>query len=470
MGEAEILGGQQVFARRVRLEDMVLVAVEELPLALEGIVQVDAGVGGVVAGHLDLNDARQSLAAVEGEGDAILRGGKAQGCAHLRGGVLHIAARDADGVVIGLDHEGLAVQTEGIQHLAGDGGELPLCEGHFVGAVGLDGLHDGVGDDLTVAVVGAAAAVAGAGSIPVDDDRHRGGRRAVGDDDGGRARTHGGDDALGAHSGHLGVIGLEGEGLGGGRGGHFAGDGAAGARLEDDIARVQVDGLTVCAAVDDLDRGRCTHIAAGGGDGGGAGGDTGDFAEVVDGSHSGIGGAEAHVGVIRRAGRQHAQRQGSGLADSDGAGGQRDVHLLDDHGFIQLGGDGVDAAHAVCAGDDLRRADAHRLRHALRRHVHDGAVVGDKSYRGFACGLGGQNDRRKLLLRPHRHGGGVSAGLDALHSRRGPGQREGSGRVQGTGCRGRKRGAGGQQAQQSGAHGQHFQVQFHSFVPLWALM
>ena len=40
MGEAEILGGQQVFARRVRLEDMVLVAVEELPLALEGIVQV----------------------------------------------------------------------------------------------------------------------------------------------------------------------------------------------------------------------------------------------------------------------------------------------------------------------------------------------------------------------------------------------------------------------------------------------
>ena len=38
MDEAEILGGQQVFARRVRLEDMVLVAVEELPLALEGIV------------------------------------------------------------------------------------------------------------------------------------------------------------------------------------------------------------------------------------------------------------------------------------------------------------------------------------------------------------------------------------------------------------------------------------------------
>ena len=162
MGEAEILGGQQIFARRVRLEDMVLVAVEELPLALEGIVQVDVGIDGVVAGHLDLNDARQSLAAVEGEGDAILRGGKAQGCAHLRGGALHIAARDADGVVIGLDHEGLAVQTEGIQHLAGDGGELALCEGHFVGAVGLDGLHDGVGDDLTVAVVGAAAAIAGA--------------------------------------------------------------------------------------------------------------------------------------------------------------------------------------------------------------------------------------------------------------------------------------------------------------------
>ena len=246
MDEAEILGGQQVFARRVCLEDMISVAVEELPLALDSVVEVDAGVGGVVAGHLDLNDARQSLAAVEGEGDAILRGGKAQGCAHLRGGVLHIAARDADGVVIGLDHEGLAVQTEGIQHLAGDSGDLALCKGHFVGAVGLDGLHDGVGDDLTVAVVGAAAAIAGAGSIPVDDDRHRSGRRAVGDDDGGRARTHGSDDALGAHSGHLGVIGLEGEGLGGGRRGHFAGDGAAGTRFEDDIARVQVDGLTVC--------------------------------------------------------------------------------------------------------------------------------------------------------------------------------------------------------------------------------
>ena len=53
-------------------------------LALDGIVQVDAGVGGVVAGQLDLNDARQSLAAVEGEGDAILRGGKAQGCPTFR--------------------------------------------------------------------------------------------------------------------------------------------------------------------------------------------------------------------------------------------------------------------------------------------------------------------------------------------------------------------------------------------------
>ena len=61
MGEAEILGGQQVFARRVRLEDIILVAVEELPLALDGIVQVDAGVGGVVAGQLNLNNAQQSL-------------------------------------------------------------------------------------------------------------------------------------------------------------------------------------------------------------------------------------------------------------------------------------------------------------------------------------------------------------------------------------------------------------------------
>ena len=45
MDEAEILGGQQVFARRVCLEDMIPVAVEELPLALDGVVEVDAGVG-----------------------------------------------------------------------------------------------------------------------------------------------------------------------------------------------------------------------------------------------------------------------------------------------------------------------------------------------------------------------------------------------------------------------------------------
>ena len=40
----------------------------------------------------------------------------------------------------------------------------------------------------------------------------------------------------------------------------------------------------------------------------------------------------------------------------------------------------------------------------------------------------------------------------------------------GTSLSARKRSAADQQTQQSGAHGQHFRVQFHSFVPLWALV
>ena len=472
MDEAEILGGQQVFARRVCLEDMIPVAVEELPLTLDGVVEVDAGVGGVVAGHLDLNDAGQSCAAVEGEGDAVLRGGKAQGRAHLCGGVLHADACDADGVAVGLHHEGLAAEAEGVQHLAGDDGHFALCEGHFIAFGSLDGLHDGVDEGLPAAVAAVVtAARAAAGCAAVDDDCHRGGRRAVGHDHGGRARAHSGDDALGAHRSHLGVVRLEGKGLGGRGGSHFSGDGAACARLQDDVTGVQVDGLTIHAAVDDLDGGRGGHIAAGGGDGGGAGGNAGDFAKVVDGGHSRIRGAEAHAGVIRCTGGQHAQRQGSGVADGDGVRSQRDVHLLDDHGVVQLGGDGVDAADAVRAGDDLRRADAHSLCHALRRHGHDGGVIGQESHRGGACGLGGQDDGRELLRRAHRHGGGVAAGLDALHLRSKPRQRDGSrGGRKGAGGSGRKRSAAGQQTQQSGAHGQHFRVQFHSFVPLWALV
>lgn len=73
---------------------------------------------------------------------------------------------------------------------------------------------------------------------------------------------------------------------------------------------------------------------------------------------------------------------------------------LTDHGVVQLGGDGVDAADAVRAGDDLRRADAHSLCHALRRHGHDGGVIGQESHRGGACGLGGQDDGESCCAVP----------------------------------------------------------------------
>ena len=127
-------------------------------------------------------------------------GAKVRAVSHLRGGVLHAAARDADGCSRRPSTTRvLPLSAEGVQGIS------PVTVGSFAAgrrplrsdAVGLDGLHDGVGEDsspgcrrrccrrrcrswkplrLTMTVTEADAS-------------------AVGDDDGGGTRAHAGDDA-----------------------------------------------------------------------------------------------------------------------------------------------------------------------------------------------------------------------------------------------------------------------------------
>ena len=265
LSKAEVLRGEQILARRVRAQGVIFERVQELPLGGDGVIEVDAAVGGIITGKGDLHRAGQCLAVVQDEVNAVLRGGKGEARVHRGRGVFDAAAHKAEAVAVAVDHQRLIVGAQGVQGIRRDHRSFLLGEGHRIGSRVLNGGDDRIRGSLVGrgAVTGVVA-VAGSGGRAVDDDRHRGGDSAIGDDDRGGTRAYAGDDAAAVDGSDLGVVGFESQALGGRGGGYAARDGLAGTRLEHHIVGVQGEGLRDGrAAGNDFDVRRSAHAAAG---------------------------------------------------------------------------------------------------------------------------------------------------------------------------------------------------------------
>ena len=138
VGEPQVLVRQQVAARGVGGDDAVLVAVQELPLVGDLVLQVQAAVGGVVAGQGDLHPAGQDAVIAQTEGQAVLVGGEGQQGAELALGAADLAAVDAQGVVIAQHDEAAAGLAQGVQDLGSDRGHLALGQGDLVPGVQME--------------------------------------------------------------------------------------------------------------------------------------------------------------------------------------------------------------------------------------------------------------------------------------------------------------------------------------------
>lgn len=114
----------------------------------------------------------------------MLRGGKGEGRVHRGRGVFDAAAHKAEAVAVAVDHQRLVVGAQGVQGIRRDHRSFLLGEGHRIGSRVLNGGDDRIRGSLVGrgAVTGVVA-VTGSGGRAVDDDRHRRGDSAIGDND-----------------------------------------------------------------------------------------------------------------------------------------------------------------------------------------------------------------------------------------------------------------------------------------------
>ena len=180
----------------------------------------------------------------------------------------------------------------------------------------------------------------------------------------------------------------------------------------------------------------------------------GHAAKAVDGGHLLIGRSQGDGGVLRGGRGPHLQRCRHRVAHIDGVGGQRHIHLGDDHGGVHGNRNGVSTDLVACGGRHGGGAYAHSLHHAAVAHGKHAAVIGEVD--DGVGAVAGAHRGRQLLGLAQQHVGRIGAGLNALGRHAVvavPGQRHG-GAGQGHGSRCRQGHAAGQQAEQCRAKGQ----------------
>ena len=426
--EPQVLVGQQVAAGSVGGDDAVLVAVQELPLVADGVVQVQAGVGAHV--QFQLHRAGKGTAVIQLKLQPLFALGEGDGGVDLAGGTLHLLTGNVQGIAIAHHAQGFAGGAQGVQNLAGHDGNLRLGEHHLILGAVLNSLHHRVQRDSGAVVRGVRAviaAVAAGGGIcrAVHDDGDHGSSLAVGDGNGGRTGAYRRDHARGADRGNAAVAGLEGEGLGcTGRGG-LGRNGAGGTGLEHDVVGVGGDHLSAvvgggaaCAGGGIRGQGKHRnggggyHRAAGCGNGGFAGSYAGHTAKAVHRSNLLVRGGQGDSGVVGSRAGAHLQRSRHRVAHIDGVGGEGKVHLGHDHGGVHGYHDGVGADLVAGCCRNGGSANAHSLYHAAAAYGQHAAVIGQKDHRVGA--VTGADHGGQLLRSAQQHIGRVTAGGNAL--------------------------------------------------------
>ena len=174
-----------------------------------------------------------------------------------------------------------------------------------------------------------------------------------------------------------------------------------------------------------------------------------------------MGRSQGDGGVLRGGRGPHLQRCRHRVAHIDGVGGQRQIHLGDDHGGVHGNRNGVSTDLVACGGRHGGGAHAHSLHHAAVAHGKHAAVIGEVD--DGVGAVAGAHRGRQLLGLAQQHVGRIGAGLNALGRHAVvavPGQRHGgAGRAMPPASR-----------QSSAApRARVFTVDFMVRVPLWVL-
>ena len=414
-------------------DDAVRVAVQVLPLARGGVVQIQTGIGAHI--QIDAHRAGEGFALVQLKLNALLALGQHEHGIQFTGGALDVAARDLHGVAVAHHAQGLAGGAQGVEDITGHSGNFGLRKDDLVVRAVLDRLHHGIDLNGSIVLRLCSAAVRrflrGSGRT-VDNDRDHSRSRAVGDRDGGCTGAHSCDHAAGADRGNVAVGGLKGELLRSRGRLDAGGQGAGGTGLEHNIGRIHRDDLTAVGRTGaggagsgsgsgsgsgvgnahDRNIGGSSHRTAGSGDGGSTGGDTGNAAKIIHRGYFFVGRGQGDGGIIGGRGGPHLQLCRYRVADINGIGGQRKIHFGHDHGGIHGDHDGVSTDLIAGSSCDTSSTHTHGLYNTGVAHGQDGGIV---RYIDHRIGrVAGTHHRGQLLRRTQQHIGGIAAGFNAF--------------------------------------------------------